>query len=152
MLVDNGRYVNVIFLSTYEQISIDTLLEPSTETLYRFTGDCITPKGIVRLVVKMEKVPLAVHTFMKFLVVDKRNALRKAEKKEINMTFLDVEMTEASEEVVRDITIEEAAYPKDIDPKVTGVDSQTSSVEELESFVVDPNDPTRRLQVENVIF
>ncbi|KAL2465929.1 Uncharacterized protein Adt_41780 [Abeliophyllum distichum] len=43
------------------------------------------------------------------------------EKKEINIMFLDVEMTEASEE--------------------------TSSFEELESFTADPNDLTRRLQV-----
>ncbi|KAL2498376.1 Ribonuclease H [Abeliophyllum distichum] len=75
-----------------------------------------------------------------------KNALRKEEKKEINKTFLDVEMIVASEEAPEDITMEEAASPEDIDPRVTGVDCQTSSVKELKSFAVDPNDP-RRLQV-----
>ncbi|KAL2466178.1 Ribonuclease H [Abeliophyllum distichum] len=49
MLVDNGSSVNVIFTSTYEQMNIDVPLEPSTEPLYGFTGDCVTPKGIIRL-------------------------------------------------------------------------------------------------------
>ncbi|KAL2542799.1 Uncharacterized protein Adt_03777 [Abeliophyllum distichum] len=44
MLVDNRSSVNVIFLSTYEQMNIDVPLKPSTEPLYGFTGDCITPK------------------------------------------------------------------------------------------------------------
>ncbi|KAL2540117.1 Uncharacterized protein Adt_01095 [Abeliophyllum distichum] len=155
MLVDNSSSVNFIFLSTYEQIYIDTILAPSTEPLYSFTGDCILMKGIVCLAVIMDKEPLAANTFIEFLVVDRRsayhgvlgrpalkelravmsihhlcmifstergmatmlgnqpevrkcymNTLRKAEKKEINMTFLDVEMTEASKETPKDITME----------------------------------------------
>ncbi|KAL2519488.1 Uncharacterized protein Adt_15735 [Abeliophyllum distichum] len=74
MLVDNGSSVNVIFLSTYEQMNIDVPLEPSTEPLYGFTGDCVTPKGIIRLAVTMGEEPLAAHTFMEFLVVDRRSA------------------------------------------------------------------------------
>ncbi|KAL2465637.1 Uncharacterized protein Adt_41488 [Abeliophyllum distichum] len=74
MLVDNGSSVNVIFLSTYEQMNIDVLLEPSTEPLYGFTGDCVTPKGIVRLAVTMGEEPMAAHTFMEFLIVDRRSA------------------------------------------------------------------------------
>ncbi|KAL2533015.1 Uncharacterized protein Adt_06366 [Abeliophyllum distichum] len=73
-LVDNDSSVNVIFLSTYEQINIDIPLEPSTEPLYLFTRDCVTPKGIVRLAVTMGEEPLATHIFMKFLVVDRRRA------------------------------------------------------------------------------
>ncbi|KAL2534608.1 Ribonuclease H [Abeliophyllum distichum] len=74
MLVDNGSSVNVIFSSTYEQMNIDVPLEPSTEPLYGFTGDCVTPKGIIRLAVTMGEEPLAAHTFMEFLVVDRRSA------------------------------------------------------------------------------
>ncbi|KAL2471878.1 Uncharacterized protein Adt_40014 [Abeliophyllum distichum] len=73
MLVDNGSSVNVIFLSTYEQMNIDISLEPSTEPLYGFIRDCVTLKGIVRLAVTMGEEPLAAHTFMKFLVVDRRS-------------------------------------------------------------------------------
>ncbi|KAL2466377.1 Uncharacterized protein Adt_42228 [Abeliophyllum distichum] len=113
----------------------------------------------------MGEEPLAAHTFMEFLVVDKRrgiatirgnqpearkcyrNALRKAEKKEVNMTIHDVEMGEASEETPEDVEMEEASPLEDIDLRITGIDSQTSSVEELESFHADPDDPTRKLQV-----
>ncbi|KAL2542192.1 Uncharacterized protein Adt_03175 [Abeliophyllum distichum] len=55
ILVDNDSSVNVIFLSTYEQMNIDVLLEPSIEPLYGFTGDCVTPKGIVRWPLRWEK-------------------------------------------------------------------------------------------------
>ncbi|KAL2497510.1 Uncharacterized protein Adt_23060 [Abeliophyllum distichum] len=74
MLVDNGSSVNVIFSSTYEQMNIVDPLEPSTEPLYGFTGYCVTPKGIVRLAVMMGEEPMAVHTFMEFLIVDRRSA------------------------------------------------------------------------------
>ncbi|KAL2455889.1 Uncharacterized protein Adt_47060 [Abeliophyllum distichum] len=37
-------------------------------------GDCVTPKGIIRLAVTMGEEPLAAHTFMEFLVVDRRSA------------------------------------------------------------------------------
>ncbi|KAL2472128.1 Uncharacterized protein Adt_40264 [Abeliophyllum distichum] len=196
MLVDNESSVNVIFLSTYEQMNIDVPLEPSTEPLYGFTGDCVTPKGIIRLAVTMGEEPLAAHTFMKFLVVDRRsayhgvlcrpalkelwavtsihhlcmkfstegriatvrgnqpearkcyrNALRKAEKKEMNMTIRDVEMEEALKAALEDVKMEEASFAEDIDPRITGADSQTSSIEELESFLADPDDPTKKLQV-----
>ncbi|KAL2541888.1 Uncharacterized protein Adt_02866 [Abeliophyllum distichum] len=65
------------------------------------------------------------------------------------MTILDVEMIEDSEEanMMGDITMEEAMLSEDLDPRVTGTDSQTFSVEELEIFILDPKDPTRRLQV-----
>ncbi|KAL2525974.1 Uncharacterized protein Adt_11028 [Abeliophyllum distichum] len=194
MLVDNGSSVNVIFLSTYKQMNIDVPLEPSTEPFYGFTGDCVTPKGIVRLAVTMGEEPLAAHIFMEFLVVDKRsayhevldrpvlkelwavtsihhlcmkfsteggiatirgtqrearkcyrNALRKAEKKEINMTILDIEMEEASRATSEDVEMEKASFIEDIDPRITGTDSQTSSVEELENFLADSDDPTKKL-------
>ncbi|KAL2498259.1 Uncharacterized protein Adt_23809 [Abeliophyllum distichum] len=78
MLVDNGSSVNVIFTSTYEQMNIDVPLEPSTEPLYGFTGDCVTPKGIIRLAVTMGEEPLAAHTFMEFLVVDRKIRLSRS--------------------------------------------------------------------------
>ncbi|KAL2471436.1 Uncharacterized protein Adt_39572 [Abeliophyllum distichum] len=63
-----------------------------------------------------------------------RNALRKVEKKEINMTILDVEMEEASGTTSEDVEMEEASFIEDIDPRITGTDSQTSSVEEVGEF------------------
>ncbi|KAL2504798.1 Uncharacterized protein Adt_20419 [Abeliophyllum distichum] len=74
MLVDNGSSVNVIFSSTYEQMNVNAPLEPSTEHRYDFTGDCITPKWVICLAVTMEEEPLAAHTFIEFLVVDRRYA------------------------------------------------------------------------------
>ncbi|KAL2461799.1 Uncharacterized protein Adt_45219 [Abeliophyllum distichum] len=157
MLVDNGSSVNVIFLSTYEQMNIDIPLEPSTEPLYGFTRDCVTPKRIVRLAVTMGEEPLATHTFMDFLVVDRRSAyhgvlgrpvlkeLWAVEKKEINMTIRDFEMEKASRATSEDVEIEEASPLEDIEPRIMETDSQTSSIEELESFLADPDDPTRKL-------
>ncbi|KAL2479945.1 Uncharacterized protein Adt_32911 [Abeliophyllum distichum] len=43
--------------------------------------------------------------------------------------------------------MEEAMPSEDIDPRVTGADSQTSSVEEIESLMSDPEDLMRRLQI-----
>ncbi|KAL2541248.1 Reverse transcriptase domain-containing protein [Abeliophyllum distichum] len=43
------------------------------------------------------------------------------------MTLRDIEMAEASEEIPEDITIEESVSFEDIDPRITGTDSQTSS-------------------------
>ncbi|KAL2492071.1 Uncharacterized protein Adt_27699 [Abeliophyllum distichum] len=76
-----------------------------------------------------------------------RNTVRKVEKKEVNVTFLDVEMVEASEDAPGDITMEEATSSKDIDTRITETDRQTSSVEDLESLSTNPKDRTRRLQV-----
>ncbi|KAL2455939.1 Uncharacterized protein Adt_47015 [Abeliophyllum distichum] len=74
-----------------------------------------------------------------------RNALRKAEKKEVNMTIRVIEMKESSEETPEDVEMEEASSLKDIDPRIMETNSQTSSVEELENFPADPDDPTRKL-------
>ncbi|KAL2542410.1 Ribonuclease H [Abeliophyllum distichum] len=63
------------------------------------------------------------------------------------MALHDIEMEEASEEIPEDITMEETVSSEDIDPRITETDSQTSSIEELENFPVDPNDPNRKLQV-----
>ncbi|KAL2490659.1 hypothetical protein Adt_26287 [Abeliophyllum distichum] len=63
------------------------------------------------------------------------------------MIIHDVEMREASEETPEDVEMEEASFLEDIDPRITGTNSKTSLVEELESFHADPNDLTRRLQV-----
>ncbi|KAL2506421.1 Uncharacterized protein Adt_22042 [Abeliophyllum distichum] len=68
------------------------------------------------------------------------------------MTLCDIEMTEALEETPKDTTMEEAVAPENIDPRITGIDSQTSLIEELENFPVDPNDPTRKLQVGQDLF
>ncbi|KAL2471481.1 Uncharacterized protein Adt_39617 [Abeliophyllum distichum] len=74
MLVDNSSSVNVIFLSTYEQMNIEVPLKPSTKLLYGFRRDCVTSKGIVRLAITMGEESLSTHTFMEFLVVDRRSA------------------------------------------------------------------------------
>ncbi|KAL2532568.1 Uncharacterized protein Adt_05919 [Abeliophyllum distichum] len=125
MLVDNRSSVNVIFLSTYEQMNIDVPLDLFTEPLYGFTEDCITPKEIVRLAVTMGEEPLATYTIIEFLFPTEggvatirgnqpearkcyRNALRKAEKKEINMMICDIEMEEALEKMLEDIEMDEA--------------------------------------------
>ncbi|KAL2480197.1 RT RNaseH 2 domain-containing protein [Abeliophyllum distichum] len=63
------------------------------------------------------------------------------------MTIRDVEMREASEETPEDVEMEEASSFEDIDLRITGTDFQTSSVEELESFSADPDDPIKRLHV-----
>ncbi|KAL2474493.1 Uncharacterized protein Adt_35229 [Abeliophyllum distichum] len=63
------------------------------------------------------------------------------------MMFLDVEIIEASEKVLDDITMKEATSFEDIDPRVTGAEPEILSVEELKSFLVDPSNPTKKLQV-----
>ncbi|KAL2474416.1 Uncharacterized protein Adt_35152 [Abeliophyllum distichum] len=129
MLVDNRSSVNVIFLSTFEQINIETSLALSLEPLYGFT----TYHGVLgRSALKELWVVTSIqHMCMKFstergiaavkgnqLEANKfyRIALQKAETKKINMTFIDVEMTEALEEAP-DVTTEDATSPEDINPR-----------------------------------
>ncbi|KAL2505376.1 Uncharacterized protein Adt_20997 [Abeliophyllum distichum] len=64
----------------------------------------------------------------------------------MNMTICDAIMEEASETASEDVEMEEASFVEDIDPRITGADSQTS-IEELESFLADPDDPAKKLQV-----
>ncbi|KAL2470514.1 Ribonuclease H [Abeliophyllum distichum] len=68
------------------------------------------------------------------------------------MTIRDVEMKEASEGTPEDVEMEEASSPEDIDPRITGADSQTSSIKELENFPADPRDHTRKLQIGKDLF
>lgn len=90
------------------------------------------------------------------------NSLRKSEPRSTNMIYLDEEMVDAPAEgsapeegedvemisaVIDEIPPEQGSVDTVLDPRITESNSQAAPVEELEPFQVDPDDPTRVLQV-----
>lgn len=74
MLVDNGSSVNILFGSAFDKMILDHQLTPTTTPLYGFTGDSITPREKITLVVEMGESPQTTINFMEFLIVDSQSA------------------------------------------------------------------------------
>ena len=52
ILVDNDRFTNIIYLSTFQQLKLEPgRLRPFESPLVSFSGDRVYPKGIVTLMV-----------------------------------------------------------------------------------------------------
>ncbi|KAL2486949.1 reverse transcriptase [Abeliophyllum distichum] len=127
MLVDNKSSINVI----------ETPLTPFLKPIYRFMSDGFTLKGVVRLDITIGEEPLAVRTFIEFFVVVRSLKLSTDE----NIATVKENQPE------KNIKIEEAISSEDINPRVTGVEPQKLLVKELESFLVDPYEPTKTPQI-----
>ncbi|XP_022880580.1 uncharacterized protein LOC111397837 [Olea europaea var. sylvestris] len=175
MLVDNGSSVNILFGSTFDKMILDHELTPTTTTpLYGFTGDSITPRRKITLAVEMGESPQTTMNFMEFLIVDSQSAyhevLGRPALKELGaVTFihhLSMKLpTENGVITVKDVPNEappeqedvdmidappeqkELSMIDEIDPRVIEREPQTTPVEELKSFSVDPCDPTKVLKV-----
>ena len=61
VLIDSGSVVNIFYWSAYQNIGLKGAnLSPMTLPLYRFTGESVTPKGTIMLVITLGETPQTV--------------------------------------------------------------------------------------------
>ena len=71
ILVDNGSSANIIYLSVFQQLKLDSRkLRPFNSPLVSFSGDKVYPKGIVTLTITMGTHPRQLTRQLDFLVVE----------------------------------------------------------------------------------
>ena len=71
VLIDNGSLADIIYLSAFQQLKIDSKrLRPFESLLVSFSGDKVYPRGIVTLTVTAGSYPLQVTNKHNLLVVD----------------------------------------------------------------------------------
>ena len=71
ILVDNGSFVDIIYLPTFRQLKLDPRrLHPFDSPFVSFSGDMVYPKGIVTLTVTVGTYPVQLTRQLDFLVVD----------------------------------------------------------------------------------
>ena len=71
VLIDNGSLVDIIYLSAFQQLKIDSKrLRPFESPFASFSGDKVYPRGIVTLTVTAGSYPLQVTNKHNLLVVD----------------------------------------------------------------------------------
>ncbi|XP_075670088.1 uncharacterized protein LOC142639836 [Castanea sativa] len=71
IFVDNGSSVDIIYLSTFQQMKVDPIrLHPFESPIISFSGDKVYPKGIVTLIVTVGTYPPQITRQLNFLVVD----------------------------------------------------------------------------------
>ena len=59
VLIDNGNYADIIYLSAFQQLKVDPkILQPFESLLVNFNGDQIYPRWIVTLMVTVGSHPL----------------------------------------------------------------------------------------------
>ena len=69
--MDNGSSVDIIYLSTFQQLKVDLKkLRPFESPLISFSGDKVYPRGIMTLMVVASSYPFQVTNQHNFLVVD----------------------------------------------------------------------------------
>ena len=58
MLVDDGNFVDIIYLDVYKRMRLtESKLSPTTSSLYGFTWDHVIPRGTVKLAMTVEEHP-----------------------------------------------------------------------------------------------
>ena len=71
ILIDNGSFADIIYLSTFQQLKVDPeRLRPFESPLVSFSGDKVYPKGIVTLMVIVGSYPRQLTRQLDFLVID----------------------------------------------------------------------------------
>ena len=71
ILVDNGSFADIIYLSAFQQLKLDLRRLRSFESpLVNFSGDRVNLKGIVTLIVTVGSYPRQLTRQLEFLVVD----------------------------------------------------------------------------------
>ena len=71
ILVDNGSAIDIIYLDAYKGMGLNKCdSSPTTTPLYRFTGDHVIPKGMIKLAVTIGEHPWVSTIVTEFLIVD----------------------------------------------------------------------------------
>ena len=70
ILINNGSSVDIIYLSTFQQLKVDPKrLQPFKSSLVSFSENWVYPRGIVTLTVIVGSYPLQITKQLDFLVV-----------------------------------------------------------------------------------
>ena len=71
VLIDNGSSAEIIYLPAYQQMKIDKeQLRPIDIPLVGFTGDKVSPLGVVSFTIEARTYPKQVRASVEFLMVD----------------------------------------------------------------------------------
>ena len=71
ILMDNGSFADIIYLSSFQQLKVDPKrLHPFESPLVNISGDRVYPKGIVTLTVTVRSYPQQLTRQLDFLAID----------------------------------------------------------------------------------
>ena len=71
VLVDTGSSVNILYKSSLERMGLSSKdLEPCNQTIYGFSGEGMTPSGMIKLPITAGTSPLSRTVLASFIVVD----------------------------------------------------------------------------------
>ena len=76
ILVDNGSSVDILYYQAFQKIGLKASdLKPSPNPVHSFTGDSITPMGVISLPMTVGEYPKKSCVMLDFLVIDQPSAL-----------------------------------------------------------------------------
>ena len=75
ILVDNGSSVDILDYQAFQKMSLkNSDLKPSPNLVYGFTGDSVTPMGVITLPMTVGEYPRQSCVMVDFLVIDQPSA------------------------------------------------------------------------------
>ena len=75
ILVDNGSSIDILYYQTFQKMGLkNSDLRPSPNPIYGFTGDSITPMGVITLPMTVGEYPRESYVMADFLVIDQPSA------------------------------------------------------------------------------
>ena len=75
ILVDNGSSVDILYYQAFQKMGLkNNDLRPSPNIVYGFTGDSVTPMGVVTLPMIVGKYPRQSFVMANFMVFDQPSA------------------------------------------------------------------------------
>ena len=75
ILVDNGSSVDILYYQAFQKMGLKVSnIKPSSNPVYGFTGDSITPVGVISLPMTMGDYPRQSYVMADFLVIDQPSA------------------------------------------------------------------------------
>ena len=71
VLVHTGSSMNILYKSSLERMGLSSKdLEPCNQTIYGFSGEGVTPSGMIRLPITAGRLPRSRTVLANFIVVD----------------------------------------------------------------------------------
>ena len=71
ILVDNGSSVDILYYQAFQKMGLkNNNLRPSPNPVYDFTGDSVTPMGVVTLPMTVREYPKQSYVMVDFMVID----------------------------------------------------------------------------------
>lgn len=77
MIKDNGIFINILFVSAFDQMQVDHTWIPLDEPIYDFTRDSLFPREQIMVTVKLGEQPIVFQWHVNFLVMDSKSGSQK---------------------------------------------------------------------------